>query len=111
MKYLTFVAVAATLAACAQSPERIGTVNVDHDVYRTMSCDDIAMRRGLNKTLLADYTTKQNRTRTFNTITYSVIRMPLASYVGGDRSYEIGRLWGEQYALMVVGNEKRCAAS
>lgn len=109
MKHVLIVAAAATLAACAPSPERIGTVNVDHDVYRTMSCADLKMRHGLNDTMMTEYIAAQNRAYVADRLTYSVLRMPLATYIGTNREYEIGRLWGERYALMVVSNEKGCA--
>lgn len=110
MKNFLIVAAAAGLTACgAPSPESIGTVNVDHGVYRTMSCADLKMRHGLNQAMMTDYTAKQKRAYVADRMTYAIFRKPLASYAGGDRSYEIGRLWGERYALMVVSNEKGCA--
>lgn len=111
MKKVLIVAAAAALSACASSPESIGTVNVDHDVYRTMSCADLKMRHGLNETLMTQYTAAQKRAYIADHVTYPILRMPLATYVGTPREYEIGRLWGERYALMVVSTEKGCAVS
>lgn len=108
MKYVMLAVAAATLSACASSPERIGTVNVDHDVYRTMSCADLKMRHGLNETLMTEYTAAQKRAFIADRVVYPIVRMPLATYIGTPREYEIGRLWGERYALMVVSNEKGC---
>ncbi|MEM9141180.1 MAG: hypothetical protein AAGB15_15235 [Pseudomonadota bacterium] len=110
MKKTLILAAPIVLAACAQSPERIAALTLDREVYRSMSCSDIQMRRDLNKSMIADYSAKQVRARAVDGI-LAPMGWPLATLSGGNRAYDIARMRGEQYALLVTANEKDCTVS
>jgi orotate phosphoribosyltransferase-like protein len=108
MKKLVVLCAAATLAACAKSPESISPAYVSEVGYRTWTCQQLGEESQRLSAALANASTRQEQARTNDAVGILLIGIPVSSMSGDNIAPEIARLKGETEAIRKTMFFKRC---
>ncbi len=111
MRYMTLVALAATLAvgACAKHPDSIAPSYVSEVGYQSWSCQQLGEETQRLSSALAVASTQQEKARTGDVVGVLLLGLPVSSLSGDNIAPEIGRLKGEQEAVRKAMISKNCS--
>ena len=98
MKKIAIIAAAATLAACAQSPDAIAPASMGN-AYAGVTCNDAAAMLQQEQANLATLSSKQRSAATGDAIGVFLIGVPVSSLTGGDVAGHIATSKGKVMAL------------
>lgn len=113
MKHIAITTAAAlTLAACAQSPDRIEATDVSPALYAGQSCATLNTEAQRINSRLADLTGRQQRASSNDaalTAVSLILFWPAAFWIGNqDHAPEIARLRGEAQAVAAAAQQRGC---
>ena len=102
------VAMAFTLASCAERPENIAAIAMDDAAYANLSCKKLAREETKIRNDLDTLSATQNKTATKDAWGVFLLGLPLSSMSGSDKEALIGVAKGKLYAIDLVQLEKDC---
>ena len=110
---LTALAAAASLAACASSPEDISAAYVSPAAYQAMNCNQLNAEASRINSRLAQATGQQQKAASNDaamTAVSLILFWPAAFFIGGDKSSaaELGRIKGEAQAVQSAASQRGC---
>jgi hypothetical protein len=108
MKKLLLLALgAATLSACATSPERIAAAHVPEDKYVASDCAQLATTMANAKANLSTFSAKQETQVKADAASVFLVLIP-ASWFTGDHAADVAKYKGEVEAIQVAQGKKAC---
>lgn len=103
-------AAAASLSACASSPEDIAANAVSPAQYEYMTCAQLSDYATALNTTYEQVADRQNEARTYDMIGYVVLQQPVGSERNSAVPAEISELKGRLAAVQSLQNSKSCSA-
>ena len=102
------VALAFTLASCAERPENIAAIPMDNAGYNNLSCKKLAREETQIRNDLDALSARQNKTASRDFWGVFLLGLPVSSMSGSDKEALIGVAKGKLDAIDLVQVDKDC---
>jgi hypothetical protein len=107
-KIVSAAALAATLAACAATPESIAPSYVSEMTYQNWDCDQISAEMLRLNAAYATAADQQHKARGNDTVGVILLGLPVSSLSGQNVAAQVANIKGQQEALHRTAISKRC---